>query len=47
MKIVMLKRTLWDVIGYVCLGMSMATTMDSQSLVPFEHMLCTVCTQFA
>ena len=42
MKMVMLKRTSGDVIGYVCLGMSMATAMGNQCLVPFQHILCTV-----
>ena len=31
----MLKWNLWDVIGYVCLGMTMTTNMDNQYLVPF------------
>ena len=42
MKIMMLKWTLWDVIGYACLGMSIKATMDNQCLVQFQHILCTV-----
>ena len=38
----MLKWNLWDVIGYVCLGMSMTITMHNQCLVPFQHIFCTV-----
>ena len=42
MKIMMLKWNLWDVIGYVCLGMSMTATMENHCLIPFQHILCTV-----
>ena len=35
------KVTFMRLIGYVCLGMSMTTTMGSQCLVLFHHILCT------
>ena len=41
MKIIMLKWNLWDVVCYVCFGISLTTTMDNQCLVPFQDILCT------
>ena len=42
MKIMMLQWNVWNVIGYVCLGMNMTTAKDNQCLVPFQHILCSV-----